>query len=111
MAFRLACYRVFWADPDLSPTVAMYLVPVMSARNAGQATGFLGRCFATGRGWWWRYPNGPRLIKSSLALIVVLIGFRIGEMLRHRVSQELFRKAVLVAFFFMGLRLIINGLT
>jgi uncharacterized membrane protein YfcA len=51
------------------------------------------------------------LIKSSLALIVVLIGFRIGEMLRHRVSQELFRKAVLVAFFFMGLRLIINGLT
>ena len=55
--------------------------------------------------------TGPALIKSSLALIVVLIGFRIGEMLRQHVSQELFRKAVLVAFFFMGLRLIVNGLT
>ena len=46
-----------------------------------------------------RYPNRPRVVKSSLALIVVLIGFRIGEMLRHRVGQELFRKAVLMAFF------------
>jgi uncharacterized membrane protein YfcA len=51
------------------------------------------------------------LIKSSLALIVVLIGFRIGELLRQRVSQKLFRKAVLIAFFFMGLRLIINGIS
>ena len=55
--------------------------------------------------------TGPALIKSSLALIVVLIGFRIGEILRHRVNQELFRKAVLVSFFFLGLRHIINGLT
>ena len=67
--------------------------------------------FATGRGSiGGGYPNGPALIKSGLALIVVLIGFRIGEMLRHRVSQELFRKAVLVAFF-MGLLPVINGLT
>ena len=98
-----------------SPTVAMYLV----ARDVGKerfigATGFLflagvlplgaGQLVAG-------ILTGPALIKSSLALIVVLIGFRIGEMLRHLVSQELFRKAVLVAFFFMGLRLIINGLT
>jgi hypothetical protein len=34
-----------------------------------------------------------------------------GELLRKRVSQDLFRKAVLVAFFFMGLRLIIIGFT
>ena len=43
-------------------------------------------------------------------LCVVLVGFRIGEMLRHRVSQALFRKAVLIAFLLMGLRLIANGL-
>ena len=98
-----------------SPTVAMYLVArdVNKERFIG-ATGFLflagvlplgaGQLVAG-------ILTGPALIKSSLALIVVLIGFRIGEMLRHRVSQELFRKAVLVAFFFMGVRLIINGLT
>ena len=86
-----------------SPTVAMYLVArdVNKERFIG-ATGFLflagvlplgaGQLIAG-------ILTGPVLIKSSLALIVVLIGFRIGEMLRHRVSQELFRKAVLVAFF------------
>ena len=98
-----------------SPTVAMYLVArdVSKARFIG-ATGFLflagvlplgaGQLVAG-------ILTGPALIKSSLALIVVLIGFRIGELLRQRVSQKLFRKAVLIAFFFMGLRLIINGIT
>ena len=52
----------------------------------------------------------PALIKSALALCGVLIGFRIGEVLRDRVSQELFRKAVLIAFLLMGCRLILNGL-
>ena len=55
--------------------------------------------------------TAPVLLKSALALCVVLVGFRIGEMLRDRVSQELFRKAVLVAFLLMGLRLIANGLS
>ena len=54
--------------------------------------------------------TGPILIKSALALCVVLVGFRIGEQLRTRVSQELFRKAVLIAFLIMGLRLITIGL-
>ena len=53
----------------------------------------------------------PVFIKSVLALCVVLVGFRIGELLRDKVSQELFRKAVLIAFFLMGCRLIINGLS
>ena len=98
-----------------SPTVAMYLV----ARDATKeqfiaATGFL---FLAGV-----IPLGagqilagiltvPVLIKSILGLAVVLIGFRVGEILRNRVSQTLFRRAVLIAFLIMGLRLIWTGLT
>jgi len=98
-----------------SPTVAMYLVArdVSKEKFIG-ATGFL---FLAGV-----VPLGlgqvvagiltvPILLKSALALCVVLVGFRIGEMLRERVSQELFRKIVLIAFLLMGLRLIANGLT
>lgn len=97
-----------------SPTVAMYLVArdVSKERFIG-ATGFL---FLSGV-----LPLGagqvvagiltfPVLLKSALALCVVLVGFRIGELLRERVSQALFRKAVLIAFLLMGLRLIANGL-
>ncbi|MFK8078323.1 MAG: TSUP family transporter [Granulosicoccus sp.] len=98
-----------------SPVVAMYLV----ARDVSKeyfigVTGFL---FLAGV-----LPLGagqlvagimtfPVFIKSALALCVVLVGFRIGEVLRDRVSQELFRKAVLIAFFLMGCRLILNGLS
>ena len=97
-----------------SPTVAMFLV----ARNVSKekfigVTGFL---FLAGV-----LPLGagqvvagvltfPILIKSGLALCVVLVGFSIGEQLRSRVSQELFRKVVLIAFLIMGLRLIAIGL-
>ena len=97
-----------------SPTVAMYLVArdVSKERFIG-ATGFL---FLAGV-----LPLGagqmvagiltfPVLLKSALALCVVLVGFRIGELLRKRVSQDLFRKIVLFAFLLMGLRLIANGL-
>ena len=97
-----------------SPTVAMYLVArdVLKERFIG-ATGFL---FLAGV-----LPLGagqavagiltvPVLLKSTLALAVVLIGFRIGEMLRSRVSQTFFRTAVLIAFLIMGLRLIAIGL-
>lgn len=97
-----------------SPTVAMYLV----ARNASKehfiaATGFL---FLAGS-----LPLGagqviagiltiPVAVKSLFGLGVALIGFRIGELLRGRVSQEIFRRIVLVAFLIMGLRLIATGL-
>jgi uncharacterized membrane protein YfcA len=97
-----------------SPTVAMYLVArdVSKERFIG-ATGFL---FLAGV-----LPLGagqfvaniltfPILLKSFLAMLVVLVGFRIGEMLRDRVSQAFFRKAVLIAFLVMGLRLIATGL-
>ncbi len=98
-----------------SPIVAMYLVArdVSKERFIG-ATGFL---FLAGV-----LPLGagqvvagiltfPVLIKSALALCVVLVGFRIGEVLRDRVSQELFRKAVLIAFLLMGCRLIFNAIS
>ncbi len=97
-----------------SPTVAMYLVArdVSRERFIG-ATGFL---FLAGV-----LPLGagqmvagiltvPVLLQSVLALMVVLVGFNIGERLRGRVSQDLFRKAVLIAFLLMGLRLIAIGL-
>ena len=98
-----------------SPTVAMYLVArdVDKERFIG-ATGFL---FLAGV-----LPLGAgqvvaglltldTLFRSALALAVVLVGFRIGELLRSRVSQAFFRKAVLIAFLLMGLRLIFSGLT
>ena len=97
-----------------SPIVAMYLM----ARDVSKEKfiGITGFLFLAGV-----IPLGagqlvagiltfPALIKSALALCVVLIGFRIGEVLRDRVSQELFRKAVLIAFLLMGCRLILNGL-
>ena len=50
------------------------------------------------------------ILHSLMGLIVVLIGFRIGEWLRGRVNQESFRRIVLWAFLIMGGRLITVGL-
>ena len=49
------------------------------------------------------------IVKSTLGLIATLVGFRIGEILRERVSQQRFRQVVLIAFLLMGLRLIAVG--
>ena len=97
-----------------SPTVAMYLV----ARNVSKerfigATGFLflSGVLPLGAGQIVAGILTPQVLyKSVLALVVVLIGFRIGEALRTRVSQTFFRTAVLIAFLIMGLRLIAIGL-
>jgi uncharacterized membrane protein YfcA len=50
------------------------------------------------------------VLHSLMGLIVVLIGFRIGEMLRNHVPQGIFRKIVLWAFLIMGVRLLAIGL-
>ncbi len=50
------------------------------------------------------------MFQSLTGLIVVLIGFQIGEKLRSRVDQNLFQKAVLIAFIVMGGRLIAVGI-
>ena len=97
-----------------SPPVAMYLI----ARNYGKdqfisATGFL---FMVGG-----IPLGVGLylggvlsylivIQSIIALILVLIGFRVGEILRNFVSHHFFRNSVLIFFLVMGTRLIYEGL-
>ena len=97
-----------------SPPVAMYLV----ARNLEKdrfiaATGFL---FLIGS-----VPlalglflggtlNTGIMLQSLTGLIAVLIGFRLGENLRSRVDQNLFQKAVLIAFMIMGGRLIAVGI-
>ena len=52
----------------------------------------------------------PVIVKSLVGLMMTLTGFRIGEILRNRVSQEKFRRIVLVAFLIMGVRLIAVGL-
>lgn len=97
-----------------SPPVAMYLIARRIPKESFiAATGFL---FLVGS-----FPlavglflsgvlTEVALVKSLLGLGAALIGFRIGEIMRGYISQEAFRKAVLIAFLLMGLRLVINGL-
>jgi len=97
-----------------SPPVAMYLM----ARNTPKdmfigATGFLflAGCLPLGVGLVISgLITGPVIMKSLLGLLMTLIGFRIGEILRERISQDRFRQVVLVAFLIMGGRLITTGL-
>ena len=49
------------------------------------------------------------ILKSLIGLLVVLAGFRTGEILRKRVPQDIFKKFVLWSFLIMGLRLIATG--
>ena len=97
-----------------SPPVVMYLMARKTPKEGFiAATGFL---FLVGS-----FPLAVGLymsglltmvavIKSLLGLGAALIGFRIGETLRAHVSQDTFRKAVLIAFMIMGTRLVFNGL-
>jgi len=97
-----------------SPPVAMYLM----ARNTTKdmfigTTGFLflAGCLPLGAGLVISgLITGPVIIKSMLGLMMTLIGFRIGELMRERVSQDRFRQIVLIAFLIMGMRLIAIGL-
>ncbi len=50
--------------------------------------------------------TGPVVVKSLLGLVVVLTGFRVGEIMRNHISQDLFRRMVLFGFLLMGLRLL-----
>lgn len=97
-----------------SPPVAMYLM----ARNTSKdmfigTTGFLflAGCLPLGAGLvisgliTWLV-----IVKSLLGLLMTLTGFRIGEIMREHVSQDRFRRIVLIAFLIMGGRLIATGL-
>jgi len=96
-----------------SPPIAMYLL----AREVPKekfiaATGFLFLVgsFPLALGY---YLSGILTIniifKSLIGLLVVLAGFRTGEILRKRVPQDIFKKFVLWSFLIMGLRLIATG--
>ena len=97
-----------------SPPVAMYLM----ARNTPKdmfigTTGFLflAGCLPLGAGLVISgLITGPVIVKSLLGLMMTLTGFRIGEIMRERVSQDRFRQIVLIAFLIMGGRLIAIGL-
>jgi uncharacterized membrane protein YfcA len=97
-----------------SPPVAMYLIArdTPKERFIGAAGFlFLAGCLPLGIGlvmaglitW-------TVIVKSSLGLAATLIGFRIGEIMRTRVSQDRFRQIVLIAFLIIGTRLIAIGL-
>ena len=97
-----------------SPPVAMYLL----ARDVEKekfisATGFLFLAASLPLMAWLVLAGvvtNASLIQSLFGLVAVLAGFRCGELLRGRVSQSLFRTAVLTAFLIMGMRLIVTGL-
>ena len=97
-----------------SPPVAMYLL----SRNYSKEdfigiTGFLFLvgCLPLGLG---LYLAGVVNLQSSLqsvvGLLFVLLGFRAGEICRARITADVFRKVLLIAFFFMGLRLVLVGI-
>tara|TARA_Y100000590_G_scaffold75864_1_gene83910 strand:- start:2670 stop:3434 length:765 start_codon:yes stop_codon:yes gene_type:complete len=54
--------------------------------------------------------NLETILQSLIGLIITLIGFRIGELMRRKVPQDTFRKVLLVAFLVMGSRLIVQGI-
>ena len=97
-----------------SPPVAMYLM----ARNYTKEdfigiTGFLflSGCIPLGLG---LYLADVLTLHSALnsicGLIFVLLGFRVGELMRGHVPQEKFKKVLLATFFIMGLRLVLINL-
>ena len=96
-----------------SPPIVMYLF----ARNVSKekfiaATGFLFLVgsFPLALGYFLSGVLTLGIILNSLiGLIIVLAGFKTGELLRQKVSQELFKKIVLWGFLIMGLRLIYTG--
>jgi uncharacterized membrane protein YfcA len=46
------------------------------------------------------------LLVSTLALLPVMIGLLLGRMLRRHISQEMFRRALIVVLFMLGISLL-----
>ncbi|KIC49699.1 sulfite exporter TauE/SafE family protein [Tateyamaria sp. ANG-S1] len=97
-----------------APPLAMYLTGLRLDRDAFvQALGFLITAgsvsifvmyIAVG------HSSGPDLAFSAFLLIPALIGFSVGERLRHRTDPEQFRKLFLGAFSVLGLNLLLGTL-
>lgn len=97
-----------------SPPIAMYLM----ARNYQKEdfigiSGFLflSGCLPLGLGLYLAgVLNWESVVQSLLGLIFVLLGFRVGEVARGRVPHAQFRKILLIAFFIMGVRLMVTSI-
>ena len=97
-----------------SPTVAIYLI----ARRVDKdrfisATGFLFLAGAVPLIFGLIFGGvltKEAAMQSIFGLVFVLAGFRVGEILRNKTTQSWFEKAVLIAFLFMGVRLVGVGL-
>ena len=97
-----------------SPTVAIYLI----ARRVDKdrfisATGFLFLAGAVPLIFGLIFGGiltKEAALQSIFGLVFVLAGFRVGEILRDKTTQSWFEKAVLIAFLFMGVRLVGVGL-
>ena len=97
-----------------SPPVAMYLIAREYTKDQFiSITGFLFMVGGAPLGLGLYFAgvlNYLVVIQSFVALIFVLIGFRVGEILRGYISQKVFKYCVLIAFLLMGARLIFEGL-
>ncbi|MCE2517615.1 MAG: sulfite exporter TauE/SafE family protein [Alphaproteobacteria bacterium] len=47
------------------------------------------------------------MVPSIAGLVVSMIGFRLGELIRKRINRDMFRKLILVAFLILGGRLVV----
>ena len=50
------------------------------------------------------------MVPSIAGLVIAMIGFRLGEILRQHINRELFRKLILLAFLILGGRLVVTSL-
>ncbi len=50
--------------------------------------------------------TGPILATSTAMLVPAFIGFSVGEVIRRRISETVFKRVLLVAFFAIGLNLL-----
>jgi uncharacterized protein len=53
--------------------------------------------------------NSETLALSLVGLLTAMAGFKLGARFRQRLANDTFRKAVLIAFFILGARLVVSG--
>lgn len=97
-----------------APPLAMYLTGLRLERDDFvQALGFL--ITAGSISVFVMYPvvghsSGPDLGFSAFLLLPTLLGFSVGERLRHRSDPEAFKKYFLIAFAVLGVNLLVGSL-
>lgn len=96
-----------------APPLVMYLTGLRLDRDAFvQALGFLitaGSLSVFAMFILVGHSSGPDLVVSTALLLPTLMGFAIGENLRHRTDHEQFKKIFLGAFSILGLNLVVGA--